>query len=97
MAVENMDIEPFIAERSHRFEPFLLAWPAAAHPDLHTVEPALSFGLAEPGDDATERLLHVGEVGVGAAYDDVPDPRQRAYLLSQDIHSPFTRVAGVSL
>src|SRR5881397_40134 len=57
MAVEDVDVEPFVAERSHRFEPFLLARPAAAHPDLHAVEPVLGLGLAEPCDDAAERLL----------------------------------------
>src|SRR5881397_2093578 len=81
MAVEDVDVEPFVAERSHRFEPFLLARPAAAHPDLHAVELALDLGLAEAGDDAAERLLHVGEVRDGAAHDDMPDPRQRTDLL----------------
>src|SRR6266540_933300 len=42
-----------------------------------------------------ERLLYVGEVGDGAAHDDVPDSRQRADLLGQDLHGPVRRVAGV--
>src|SRR2546426_4070029 len=73
MAVEDVDVEPFVAERSHRFEPFLLARPAAAHPDLHAVEPVLGLGLSEPCDDAAAPLLFVGGVCDGAAHDDVPD------------------------
>src|SRR2546428_6515915 len=95
MAVEDVDVDPLVAKRPHRFEPFLLARPAAAHPDLHTVELALDLALAEAGDDAAERLLHVGEVRVGASHDDMLDPRQRTALLGQDLHRPITLTAGV--
>src|SRR5207244_6526513 len=86
---------PLVAKRPHRFEPFLLARPAAAHPDLHTVELALDLSLAEAGDDAAERLLHVGEVRDGAAHDDMLDPRQRTDLLRRDLHRPVRLIAGV--
>src|SRR2546422_11242665 len=95
MAVEDVDVEPLVAKRPHRFEPFLLARPAAAHPDLHTVDLALDLSLAEAGDDAAERLLHVGEVRDGTAHDDMLDPRQRTDLLGQDLHRPVSRIAGL--
>src|SRR3989442_6768528 len=48
MAVEDVDVETFVAERSHRFEPFLLARPPPAPPELHALEPVLRPCLAGP-------------------------------------------------
>src|SRR3989454_11912178 len=46
MAVEDVDGEPLVAERSHRFWPFLLPRPAPAHPNLHALGPRPPPGLA---------------------------------------------------
>src|SRR6187549_50521 len=80
VAVEDVDIEAFVFERAHRIEPFFFTRPAAAHPNLHALQLAVTLCLAESIDDASKRLLHVREVRNGAADDDVLDAGQRTDL-----------------
>src|SRR6266850_328900 len=52
VAVKDVDVEPFVLERAHRIQPFLLTRATAAHPDLDALELALGLRLAESIDDA---------------------------------------------
>src|SRR4029077_10899076 len=77
VAVEDVDVEPFVLECAHRIKPFLLTRATAAHPNLDVLELALGLRLSESIDDAAERFLHVCKIGNGAADDDVLNPGQR--------------------
>src|SRR5688572_17290810 len=83
VAVENIDVEPFILQGPHGIEAFLFTWTAAAHPNSDVIEFAVCLRLAEPVDDPAERLLHVRKVGNGSPDDDVPDARQGADLFRE--------------
>src|ERR1700752_5208114 len=74
VAVEDVDVEPFVLECAHRIEPFLLTRATTTHPNLDVLELALGLCLADPIDDAAECLLHVCKIGNCPADDDVLDP-----------------------
>src|SRR5690242_9737983 len=46
--VVDLDVEPFVLQLAHQLQAFLLVGAAAADPDLHALELAVTLGLAEP-------------------------------------------------
>src|SRR3954454_8787495 len=70
IAIEDMDIEAFVFQGTHRIEPFLFPRASTTDPYLHIFHLAFGLGFAKTVDDSAERFLDVGEVRNRAADDD---------------------------
>lgn len=95
VTIEDVDVEPFVLQCSHRVEAFLFTRPSASDPNLDALHFAVAFCLAKSVDDAAKGLFHIREVRNCATNNDVLNTGQRTHFLRENFHSPIGWIAGV--